>query len=974
MTDEETPSGESDLDDLLAEVWAAPAGPAREQAAARAVAFAEEHGDPGALLETRLLLAQARYHVPAEPSHLALHAWLIAQLDTDVPDADQRRTILWIGKWAMSHALDHPDVPLSVVTDLFADLERRVRLEGYSDRAVAEHRIWLGLRRGDSADQVAAAIARWQSTERDDLSDCLACEANAWGRLLELTGDLPGALAQWQPVIDGDLHCAEEPHRVLAHAADVLARVGRTSEAAAAHQRGWRLVRGRRTLSGAVGDQLMFLVRAGQPARALELLEPCQAWADELPDASAAMFFHAATAAVLTAAAQDRVAPAQFGDEDTTAARDRHAAAAEELVGRFVARNGATWVADRLWERVDPTPYEQVVRLSGLGAPLPGPTVPPEPTGPAGSGPSRSGAPSPEAPVTSAEVLDLAAAVRRARDLGDLERGRLLTRWSQLRRTLPPVGTTVNDAQHEGDEDGQAAAVRSARSLLDRWLALDRARPEDPLWDEALRAAEATGDADEVALTACHRAAEYAVAGEPAVAEAAAGEAADLAATLEIRGAVAQAAEAHRAVARLDGPDRLAHVDRAIALSTAAGDQRSALVAKVEALRYRADLDPAGAREGAASLIEEAIVAGHLRPELEARSLLALLIARDAEDLGAAEREFEAVAARAESAGIATPMVALVDRAWVAATAGEPELLQEAAEALVDGATHSGHPGALALGRYRLGQAAMELADPLGAVLALEPAAATWRERRNDLLGPTMWLLGHALAELGDLGPAAEAFRESARAAERSGETEAAGEAWWQAGVHQLQADGESGVADLDRALAVAVETGDPDLELRARRAAASAVGTDDPHAAVAHLDALVARLPEWVIGELLAVDVATQIRISVERQAAECYARAGEWAAALDRIRTAEAQCGVDHPDELRAAESERAMYLAASGRVDEALALLVPLLPDLEMVDLYPALAAVCRALAEIDREDEGDQLWAEWIDDDEDDELDD
>lgn len=936
----------ADLDELMAAVWAVPQGEAQVAAAARAAARAEELDDPAALLRARLLLAHARYHVPTEPSHLALHAWLIAQLDTDVPDAGERRRILWIGKWAMSQMLALPEVPLAVVTDTFADLERRIRLEGFSDRAVAEHRIWLALAQGEPPDRIAAAVAHWQASERDSLSDCLACEANSWGRLLQLEGDLSGAVHQWQPVIDGDLGCTEEPHRVLALAADALARLGRVPEAIAAHQRGWRLARGNLNLSSAVAGQLMFLVRAGQPGRAVELLAGCHDWADRLPGPQEAMTFHAVTAAVLTAAHRAGVAPEEWDDTPLMDAVARHGRAAAEICARFVARNGSPHVAETLAARIDPTPYPSTIPLPGLGA-----AAEPTPTGVVAGVVAGAAA----GALDAAGIRELAARVRQAVDLGDLARGALLTRWAAARRAAVDAG--------------EPAAVL-ARAQLDRWLAVDRAGPDDPRWDEAVAAARATGEADQVALTECLRAVERALVGD----EAARHDASGLAATLEIRGAGLLAAAAHRAVARIDGDDQDAHAARAVELYREAGDERAALTTEVERLRRGSGEAPVATRAAAAALAERARRAGHLRPELEALSLQAVLTAHapDAPDgvgnLDAANELFDRIAARAAESAIATPLVARQDRATVATLADDPEVLAAAAAELVTGATTLGHPVALAQGRYRLGQAALASGDPLTAVQALEDAVATWRERDHDLLAPTLWLLGHALAELGDLDPAADTFREAARLAERDGNAEAAGEAWWQAGTHALRVDPTVAEDDLERSLAVAVATDDPDLELRARRAAASAAVARDPHAAVAHLDAVADQLPDWVGSELITPESAVDLRISLERQAAECLAQAGEWVAALTRIGAAEAMCGEDHPDELLAARSERAMYLADAGRVDEAHALLLPLLPDLEEVYLFPAVASLCRALAQVDREAEADELWATWIAEDE------
>jgi tetratricopeptide (TPR) repeat protein len=137
---------------------------------------------------------------------------------------------------------------------------------------------WL-LAQGSGDEEAAAAeIDQWITAPRDQMADCQACERNDWGTWRAYLGDDAGALDYWAPLLDGELKCAEEPHRVLAKSLLPLVRAGRAEDARDAFLRGYPLARHNVSLCAAVGGHIEFCALTGNEARGLEILAEHTAW------------------------------------------------------------------------------------------------------------------------------------------------------------------------------------------------------------------------------------------------------------------------------------------------------------------------------------------------------------------------------------------------------------------------------------------------------------------------------------------------------------------------------------------------------------------------------------------------------------------------------------------------------------------------------------------------------------------------
>ncbi|MFI9586977.1 hypothetical protein ACIHCQ_35320 [Streptomyces sp. NPDC052236] len=98
--------------------------------------------------------------------------------------------------------VESPEFPLTAVDRWLADMERRYRLAGYSERAVRQAAFHLADATGDDP-RVERAMAGWAAAPRDRMSDCHACEINTQGRHRARKGQDAEAIEIWQPVLAG---------------------------------------------------------------------------------------------------------------------------------------------------------------------------------------------------------------------------------------------------------------------------------------------------------------------------------------------------------------------------------------------------------------------------------------------------------------------------------------------------------------------------------------------------------------------------------------------------------------------------------------------------------------------------------------------------------------------------------------------------------------------------------------------------
>ncbi|MGW5556664.1 hypothetical protein ACWER9_05480 [Micromonospora sp. NPDC003944] len=285
-------------------------------------------------------------------------SWCLSEFDRDPQPYHQRHLhqLLWHFKYMASGLLKFPEVPLDRTYAVLDDMERRYRAGGHSLQVVYKHRFRVADHVGD-VETAAHWYRLWQTTPRDQLSDCAGCDPTSQVGYLADTGRDAEAVALAEPVLAGRLTCIEQPQTILTALLLPYLRSGRAEEARDAHREAYRRLRGNLADLWDIGDHIEFCTLTGNEARAVELVERHLDWLDRPPSPAAAMHFAATAAAALrqagTSTLYRRAAEGRPAAEVTAASlADELTETATGLAARFDARNGTThqseWIGRRL--------------------------------------------------------------------------------------------------------------------------------------------------------------------------------------------------------------------------------------------------------------------------------------------------------------------------------------------------------------------------------------------------------------------------------------------------------------------------------------------------------------------------------------------------------------------------------------------------------------------------------------------------
>ena len=478
---------------------AEPEGPERT---ARAGRLAEEAGrteDRPLLVEALLDLLSAGRDGSAADQRLvplaeALRLWDENPADFDASAAHTLHRYLACVPGGL---LDQPDIPLVSVEKWQTETERRFRLAGHSERAVRQSEFRIARHLGDVVG-AERAYAAWQSAERDETSDCRACELYLSGSWHAGQRRDEEALAAWQPLLDGEPACAHQSHAVLAASLLPLLRLGRTDVARANHLRGYRMVPTGKSVHASVARHVEFCALTGNEARGLEILAEHAGLVPTDGDPRALMDLLTVTALLtgrLVALGHAEQPVPGPGAGPWTAARlhEHTRQRALDLAARFDTRNGSTAVSDGVRARLAQQPLADRLPLGLRVIPLPGPAAPVAADDPD----TGNGAPAAD---------DVAALVAAARRLSDVGHPRAQQAWAAAATAAALTGAAPDDlAPAEITDHAAMAAIGEP----ERSAALFRAAAEQ---------FEAAGEQGEAA--ACRTRAAYARAMTGAVDEA----------------------------------------------------------------------------------------------------------------------------------------------------------------------------------------------------------------------------------------------------------------------------------------------------------------------------------------------------------------------------------------------------------------------------------------------------------------------
>lgn len=280
----------------------------------------------------------------------------ILKLFKDKPEAfDDQAThaVFWCFKWITSSLIALPEIPLTSIEGWIAQMREHYTAADKPMHAVQGSRYRLAAHTGTGEE---LAYELWATRPRDQFSDCEACEARTRGWHWANLGNDARALAEWQPVLDGKLGCAEEPATTISYALLPLVRQGRLEEAASLHRSGYRATRGHVSMDPAFARHLEFLALTGNSARGLELLAENRGRFESTMDAENRLEFLGCVEVLLRRVVAEGGGEVPVpGPEGRTfpaaTLLERLSAQADQIAGAFDERNGTSHVGEGLRQR-----------------------------------------------------------------------------------------------------------------------------------------------------------------------------------------------------------------------------------------------------------------------------------------------------------------------------------------------------------------------------------------------------------------------------------------------------------------------------------------------------------------------------------------------------------------------------------------------------------------------------------------------
>lgn len=262
---------EHDVVVLLREARGLPHGYERVACMERATELADSMGNPALAFLAREGLIEAAEFSGAPEKTLGAFAWCLAQCDRDSRRFPVSR-ILWQYKWVADKLYIFPNMSREKIVWTLDDVERRFRANRWGMRGPRKLRLSAAIGMGER-DAARECYRGWTATRRDTGSDCAACDQRTKVEYFQFMEDHGRAARAAQPMLEGRLDCAEEPHRTTCMAIRSLLQLGRVDDAVECYERTRRRLRPASSFFDEVAEHIEFLVLTQNLRRAVGLFE-----------------------------------------------------------------------------------------------------------------------------------------------------------------------------------------------------------------------------------------------------------------------------------------------------------------------------------------------------------------------------------------------------------------------------------------------------------------------------------------------------------------------------------------------------------------------------------------------------------------------------------------------------------------------------------------------------------------------------
>lgn len=265
----------TEIERLLEESEVIPYGPEESAMVADAIRLAQDAGEVELLYVARMRQITSASITGDSDTMFTAFSWCLGQHDSDparFPSEVEDMDLLWYYKWMSEAVALNPAFPQSQVDQVLDDMERRYRGAGVGLSGVWQAKMSNAATAGRFNDAARFRAAR-EELPRDDYSHCDACVRSDDADFFRRLGDEATALKLFDEIIEKNVSCGSEPERAQGAALLPLLRAGRFDEAKWHHFRSYRAAAADPDGFGILANHLVFLAVTGNAERGLSLLE-----------------------------------------------------------------------------------------------------------------------------------------------------------------------------------------------------------------------------------------------------------------------------------------------------------------------------------------------------------------------------------------------------------------------------------------------------------------------------------------------------------------------------------------------------------------------------------------------------------------------------------------------------------------------------------------------------------------------------
>lgn len=180
---------------------------------------------------------------------------------------------LWKFKWIIQKLPQDPDISRQEMEDYNRMMGEYYDWVDFSPAAVHKTIMLQSMYCGD-VDTAKAHFAKWQAAQADESGDCPACEQTELVNYHHFIGAYRKAADYAEPILRGEMHCAEVPQITYYPAIESFIEIGKWTEAAACLERALADIESdMERFIGLLCPLLQSALRLGESARVHALLD-----------------------------------------------------------------------------------------------------------------------------------------------------------------------------------------------------------------------------------------------------------------------------------------------------------------------------------------------------------------------------------------------------------------------------------------------------------------------------------------------------------------------------------------------------------------------------------------------------------------------------------------------------------------------------------------------------------------------------